>query len=114
MGETFALNLGGSFSQALHCLQRLSGCVLLPSTIWIASCFVFMLRLSFCWWGVVEKRENKSKHIYVIIGCSVSLESLFCASAWHSGYPIATPQINWAGLRLLSQMPTVDHFFISV
>ena len=70
-------------SPALHCLQRLSGCVLLPSTIWIASFFVFMLRLSFCWWGVVEKQENTSKHIYVIIGCSVSLESLFCASAWH-------------------------------
>merc|ERR1712182_35728 len=76
------------------------------STFWIASFFVFMLRLTFCWWGVVEKRENKSKHIYVIIGCSVSLESLFCASAWHQGYPTVTPQIHWAGLRLLSPMST--------
>merc|ERR1712118_277054 len=102
----------GVLSPALHCLQGLSGCVLLPSTIWIVSFFVFMLRLSFCWWGVQVKRKNTSKHIYVIIGCSLSLESLFRASAWHYGYPIVTPHIHWAGLRLLSQGPNIDGSFI--
>merc|ERR1711904_275198 len=93
--------MGGVLSPALNCLQRLSGCVLLPSTIWIVSFFciyvVAILLLVRC---RSKKREIISKHVYVIIGCSVSLESLFCASAWHSGYPTVTPQIHWAGLRL--------------
>ena len=65
-------------------------------------------------WCRRKKRENISKHVYVNIGCSLSLESLLCASAWHSVYPRVTPRIHWTGLRLLSRMPTEDHLFMSV
>merc|ERR1712118_645579 len=51
----------GVLSPALHCLQRLSGCVLLPSTIWIVSFFCIYVAAILLLVGYHRKTRKRIK-----------------------------------------------------